>query len=42
MDGSQINVCHPRGLKGAINTKLNLWDPLSDLTGTTPVSYDGK
>jgi len=34
MDGSQINVCHPGGLKRAIDTKLNLQDPLPYLTGT--------
>ena len=36
MDRSQINVQHPEGLKGVINTKLNLQDPPPYLSGTTP------
>jgi len=36
MDRSQINVQHPEGLKGVINTKLNLQDPPPHLSGTIP------
>jgi len=37
LDGSPIDACHPEGLKGAVDFKLNIWDMpphLSNITST--------
>jgi len=33
MNGFPINACYPEGLKGAVDTKWNIQDPLPHLSG---------